>query len=339
MRTFVAWASRRCLLAICALGLLFPAYAMADTWDYKKEFLPFLTEPVGDLLKKQNKETGSWGEAPWICTDQNVIYPLAAAWSIKHDNNPWYHNDELLNAIMLGGDKLIAEAKPDGKWVFRKKDNSTWGDIYMPWTYSRWMRAYALIKDAMPKDRRAKWEAALKRGYAGVAREDMVKRLANIPCHHAMGLYLAGKEFNRPEWCELAKAYQHRVVDNQNPNGFWSEHAGPVVIYNMVYLDALGTYYAMSKDATVLPALERAAKFHVVMTYPDGTPVETVDERNNYENSVLQPNTGFTFSAEGRGYLKRQTELRATRRKGRPGADLAASLLLYGGEGELVTPP
>jgi hypothetical protein len=43
-----------------------------------------------------------------------------------------------------------------------------------------------------------------------------------------MGLYLAGKEFTSAEWCELAKSYEHRVVDNQNPNGFWSEHAGPV---------------------------------------------------------------------------------------------------------------
>jgi hypothetical protein len=66
----------------------------------------------------------------------------------------------------------------------------------------------------------------------------------------------------------------------------------------------------MSKDETVLPALQRAAKFHVVMTYPNGTPVETVDERNSYENTVVVPNVGFTFSPEGRGYLKKQIELR-----------------------------
>jgi hypothetical protein len=315
-----------------------PAHA-GETWDYKKEFLPFLTEPVDELLKKQNKETGAWGEAPWICTDQNLVFPLAAAWSIKDPSNSWYHNEELLNAIMLGGDKLIAEAKPSGKWIFRKKDNSTWGDIFMPWTYSRWMRAYSMIKDAMPADRREKWEKALRHGFEGIAREEMAKRLANIPCHHAMGLYLAGKEFNHPEWCDAAKAYEHRVVDNQNPNGFWSEHAGPVIIYNMVYMDALGTYYAMSKDEAVAPALQRAAKFHVVMTYPNGTPVETVDERNNYENSVITPNVGFTFSPEGRGYLKKQIELRKARTKQLVGADMAASLILYGGEGEVVMPP
>ena len=44
-------------------------------WDYKKEFLPYLTDPIPDLLKKQNKQTGAFGDEPWICTDQNLIFP------------------------------------------------------------------------------------------------------------------------------------------------------------------------------------------------------------------------------------------------------------------------
>jgi len=123
MTPHVAWASRPCLfsslcLCVSVFHLLFftPARA-AEAWDYKKEFLPFLTDPIPDLLKKQNKQTGAFGDEPWICTDQNLIYPLAAAWSIKDPANPWYHKDELLTAIMLGGDKLIAEAKPNGQWI------------------------------------------------------------------------------------------------------------------------------------------------------------------------------------------------------------------------------
>ena len=55
---------------------------------------------------------------------------------------------------MAGGDALIAEQMPDGQWIFRKKDGSEWGPIYQPWTYSRWIRAFFLIKDAMPPQRR-----------------------------------------------------------------------------------------------------------------------------------------------------------------------------------------
>jgi hypothetical protein len=75
------------------------------------------------------------------------------------------------------------------------------------------------------------------------------------------------------------------------------------------------------------------------MTYPDGTPVETVDERNGYQPSIYGPNVGFTFSPEGRGYLKHQYELRAQKTKLPVNNDSAASFILYGGEGPLVPPP
>lgn len=324
---------------IVPLVLAFTSISSGEMWDYKKEFLPYLVDDIPRILKSQNKETGGFGTEPWISTDQNAIFPLAAAWAIKDDANPWYHKPEVLDAVMLGGDKLIAEQKPNGKWLFRKKDNSTWGDIYMPWTYTRWMRAYVLIKDAMPADRREKWEKGLKLGMEGIAREETVKRLANIPCMNAMGLYIAGKEFNRPDWCEKARAYEHKVVDYQSPAGFWSEHAGPVVMYNRVYLDALGTYYAISGDKYVLPALQRAAKFHVAMTYPDGSAVETVDERNGYEGGIFMPNVGYTFSPEGRGYLKRQVELKKAAGRSVMIADAAASYILYGEMGEATPPP
>jgi hypothetical protein len=321
---------------LCSL-LVHPARGAEESWDYKKQFLPYLTDAVPKILETQDKKTGGFGKEPWICTDQNAIFPLAAAWAIEDSQNPWHHKAELLDAIMLAGDKLIAEQKPSGKWIFRKKDNSTWGDIYMPWTYTRWIRAYSLIKDAMPTDRRAKWEKALKLGMEGIAREEMKKRLANIPCMNAMGLYIAGKQFDRPDWCALATAYEHKVVDYQSPCGFWSEHSGPVVVYNQVYLDALGIYYAVSGDQYVLPALQRAAKFHSVMRYPDGTLVETVDERNYHESSIFMPNVGCTASLEGRALMKQQFELKLKANPKAPiGADMAASLILYGQTGPLA---
>ena len=329
---------RLLLIAVIAFASIVTIARADEAWDYKKQFLPYLTDAVPKLLKSQNKD-GGFGTEPWICTDQNVIYPLAAAWAIKDDANPWYHKQEVLDAVMLGGDKLIAEMKPSGKWIFRKKDNSTWGDIYMPWTYTRWIRAYSLIRDAMPADRRAKWEKAFKLGYEGIAKEEMQKRLANIPCMNAMGLYLAGKLFDRSDWRDAATAYEHKVVDYQNPAGFWSEHAGPVVGYNAVYLDALGTYYAISGDKYVLPALQRGAKFHIAMSYPDGSRVETVDERNWYEPGIQTPNVGATFSPEGRGWLKRQIDLRKAKKMAEVGAEGAASFILYGEVGDAVTPP
>lgn len=319
-----------CALVSCACGA-------SPELRFREQALESLVQAIGQILENYDSATGRFGSGVWICSDQNVIYPLAVAWSYKSPQNPYYHNSELLKAIIAGGNALIDDADKEGAWVFRKKDNSTWGMIRMPWTYSRWVRAFSLIRDAMPEDDRKRWEEALTLGYANIMAKDM-KRVHNIPAHHAMGLYCAGKVLGKPEWCDFAREFMAKVVDQQDPAGYWSEHIGPVVRYNFVYVDALGHYYAMSGDESVLPALKRSARFHAMFSYPDGSIVETIDERNPYKAGIQLGGVGFTFTAEGRGYLARQLELiRLT--GGKISADDAASLLLYGEEGPYVPIP
>lgn len=316
------------LLLICLL----PITAVAADSNFKQLLWPWLVDAVPAMLKSQDANTGRWGSGPIVVTEQNNIYPLAVAWATERDDNRYYHDPAVLNAIMRGGDFLISQQKPDGQWVFRKKDGSTWGDIYMPWTYSRWIRAFALIRDAMPADRRAKWAAALHLGFTGISRTALLPKVENICAHDAMALYLAGKVFNRPDWSTQARAYMKKVVAAQNPGGFWSENVGPVVNYNFVYMDAVGTYYGMSHDPTVLPALQRGAEFHANFTYPDGRCVETVDERNAYSAAIDMPNVGFTFSPTGRAYIMQQYQLKRKHHQA-ISPDEAASYILYAEDG------
>lgn len=302
--------------------------ARPTEWNPREPFLKSLVSEVPAMLRSQNRATGRFGTEPWICSDQNVIFPLAAAWAIPDPANPHYHSVELLEAIMKGGDALIADQDKNGMWTFRKKDNSTWGQTLMPWTYSRWIRAFALIKDAMPAERRQHWEKGLWLGFDNISRKALGS-LHNIPTHHAMALYCAGECFGRDDWKQQARAFMAKIVAAQSPGGWWSEHKGPVVLYNFVYSEALGVYYAMSHDAAVLEALRRAAVFHATFTYPDGSNVETVDERNPFHAGVERGNVGFSFTPEGRGYLLRQSSLS---NRAVP-ADEAASFLLYGGTG------
>jgi len=255
------------------------------------------------------------------------MYPLAVAYATRDHGNRYYQDRGLLEVIMKAGDALIADMDGRGQWMFRKKDGSTWGMTRKCWVYSRWIRSFALIQGDMPPERRAAWAKALTLGYTLIAKNDL-GTLHNIPTHHAMGLYAAGKALGRPEWCKLAADFLMKVVATQAEAGYWSEGGGPVVLYDFVYIDALGTYYGMSGDRRVLPALEKAARFHADFTYPDGRCVETIDQRNPYNAFVELGNVGFTFSPIGRAYLTRQWSHR-------PGldADLMASLLRYGEEG------
>ncbi|MCB9770590.1 MAG: hypothetical protein H6752_20515 [Candidatus Omnitrophica bacterium] len=318
------------LLSSIVLCISIPGWS-ADL-IYKEDMIGLLVKEVPKILENYDSKTGRFGTGIWICRDQHDIYPLAVAYSTKHEDNPYFKDPQILEAIVRGGDALIEDADEDGKWIFRKKDGSEWGMIWMPWTYSRWVRAFDLVKEDMPQEARDRWEKALTLGYSGV-KEHALNSVHNIPAHHAMGLYIAGKALNKPEWMEFASDFLMKVVEAQNPAGYWSENIGPVVAYNFVYADALGTYYAVSGDERVLPALERCAEYHLHFTYPDGTTVETIDERNPYHDTIRTGNVGFTFTPEGRAYLKRQWDVYGREKLG---SDQYASLILYGEEGPIA---
>lgn len=308
----------------------------APVWKFKSEFWPELIRAVPPILASQDRKTGRFGEGIWIVNDQNVIFLLAVAWGVPHSSNPYYRSSEVLEAIMSGGDALIDDQDENGQWMFRKKDGSTWGKISMPWTYTRWVRAFNLIRADMPAARRARWEKGLLLGYEYISRHALT-HVHNIPAHHAMGLFQAGKVFNRPQWCQQAAAFLQKVAASQNPDGYWPEHLGPAVVYNFVYSEAIGSYYQMSADATVLPCLNRSARFHANFTYPDGSAVETIDGRNPYYPTIRVGTPGFTFSPEGRSAMLRQWRA-LLRVKGNLAADDAASFILHGEEGPLEVP-
>lgn len=306
-------------------------------WPPRKYLLRSLVAGVPEYLDSYHPETGRFGTEPWICSDQNVVFPLAAAWAIEDEDNPWYHDEKVLEAIAEGGDALVDDQDEEGQWIFRKKDGSTWGQTRMPWTYSRWIRAYYLVRDALPEASREKWERGLLLGFNGI-REYADGRVHNIPTYHAMALYIAGICFENDEWKEAARAFMARAVEKQDPGGFWSEHFGPVVGYNAVYVDALGVYYHFSRDPVVLEALGRSARFHASILWPDGSSVSAIDERQIYRPGVNIGNVGFSWTPEGRGFLLKQIGLHSEEGERLVDADYAASMLLCGGEGEIIPP-
>ena len=315
------------LLSGAAAGLL-PA---AEVLHLKQRCLQDLVAAVPAILQSQNRTNGQFGKGIWIVTDQNVMFPLAAAWSWQDAANPYHNSREVLDTVMAAGDALIADADERGRWEFRKKDGSTWGKIFMPWTYSRWLRAYLLIRGGMPPERREKWEKALRLGFTGIAAQiGRGRTYDNIYAHHAMALYYAGQAFDNPAWRELAARCLHNVIRGQNPAGYWAENVGPVVAYSHVYLEALALYYTASHDQAALDALRKAVIFHTWFTYPDGSNVETVDDRNPYHGGGGGvPNLAFTLTPEGRTFF-----VRRLRQMKRPiDADSAATLLLAGEEG------
>ncbi|HZZ43744.1 MAG TPA: hypothetical protein VFE58_12470, partial [Tepidisphaeraceae bacterium] len=186
---------------------------------FREEFWPAVQKAVPKLVREQDVKTGRFGDEPWIVTDQNRMWPLAVAWGEKREGNIYYHDPKVLEAVMKGGDALIDGMDSEGMWTFRKKDGSTWGQIYMPWTWSRWIRAYGIIKDAMPAERRARWEKAMTQGIEGMIAKVLPEALQNIPATDAAAIYYAGQIFGREDWKKAGADYLHRIVEAQNPGG------------------------------------------------------------------------------------------------------------------------
>lgn len=317
------------------VSILLAGSALSDGMQpqlkFRDEFIRGLAAAVPDILKTQDPKTGRFGTGIWIVNDQNIIFPLAVAWATESPDNPYVHDQKVLDAIVKAGDALIEDADENGQWEFRKKDGSTWGKIYMPWTYSAWIKSYALVREGMTAEQRERWDKALIHGYTNIARTQLAK-VHNIPTNHAMGLYIAGRIFDRAEWREQAREFMARMIGEQNPAGFWSENHGPVIGYGSVYTDALGVYYAVSQDESVMPAIERAVRFYSNFIYPNGSAVETVDERNTYHHGVRFPNTAFTRTPEGRGFMKQQMEILAAKGQ-KISPDNLANFIAYGAEG------
>ncbi len=279
--------------------------------QFRQNLIEILESKVDSILSSSHPD-GRFGTEPWIVRDQDVMLTLALLYTCEESEH--FKSPKLLETIAAGGRCLRNRQDEKGMYVFRKKDGSEWGMIYMPWTYLKWIVTFDLIGEDLSPEDKSVWEEGLLLGYGGIAATELssqsniypgtlpgqpelkegevVPWLHNIPSHHAVGLYLAGRIFNRPEWQKQADEYFQLIVDFQSEYGWWTEHSGPVVLYNRVYLEALALYYHYSKDESVFDALKRGNLFHLNYTYPNGAAIETIDERNVYYPVKISKKTG-----------------------------------------------
>jgi hypothetical protein len=191
----------------------------------------------------------------------------------------------LATAIRIG-DLLVREHQT-GYYASRLDHHR---DTYM------WLEAYRLLQGRLGEDR-TKWRQALMEEIAAIAQD--VARLQDYPLYQSpfigtspnhfslwsSTVYLGSKVFGQPEWERVsAKVLRRFAAEEQSPDGYWGEHsaAGPTTGYDYLTSTAIAVYWEHSGDPAALEALRRSLAFHEAFTWPDGTPVETVNDRNRY---------------------------------------------------------
>ncbi len=331
----------RFILTGMVIMLMASAAIAADdwtTWPPREYLLESLVKSIPGYLKAYHADTGKFNDEPWVYNDQMPIWPLAAAWSIDHPDNPYYHDPEILKVIARGGERWAEEQDDKGCWPLKRKNGDEWGTHRSAFVYSHWLKAYWLVGDALPEASRKIWEDSLLLGLNEMYPAIQKAAVHNLPLREAMNLYIGGVIFNNEDWKQAAMDFMARAVAKADPTGFWTEHSGPTVGYNTAYLWFLGIYYSFSGDAQVLDVLNTASRFHLYTLFPDGSAISCIDERTIYAPAPHKGNPGFTTSPEGRAFLLHQIKPYAEAGRFVDG-EYAANMLFFSQTGETAQLP
>jgi hypothetical protein len=234
-----------------------------------------------------------------------AIMAPAVLYAKKHPQNSRYHDPKMLALALRIGDLLASEHE---KGVYEPRGDSDWDT-------GLWLEAYRLLEKELGEERRKRWQRAIEENVALLV-SDATERLdfpwynspyiGTSPNHYSLWaglLHLSGKTFGKPDWEQLGKKILRRyALVEQTPDGYWGEHSrsGPTTGYNHLTFTALATYFENSNDKDVLPALRRATDFHMNYTYPDGTPVEVINDRNRHWEVNSWGHFGFSNFPDGR---------------------------------------
>jgi hypothetical protein len=182
-----------------------------------------------------------------------------------------------------------------------------------------WLEGYRLLEQELSTERRARWRGALTNLITALAADVAEKQdfpwyqspfISTSPNHYALWaktVFLGGKVFVNEEWQRLGTRVLHRfVTEEQAPDGYWGEWTrhGPTTGYDYLTMAGVALYYEHSHDPAALEALRRSTDFHKFFTWPDGTPVETINDRNRYWSASPWGHFGFSHFADGRRYAE-----------------------------------
>lgn len=241
-----------------------------------------------------------------------LVLGAAVLYAKEHPDNPSYGDKKMLERALRAGDAL-RQASADGRFT----------RLNWQWDVALWLDAYRLLEKELGDERKAQWRGELERLVQIMAR-DVAPRvdipryqspyLITSPNHFSIWsstVYLAEKVFGNREWEELGGRVMHRYcATEQSPDGYWGEHnmSGPTTGYNYLTTGSVSLYYEHSGDPVAKEALRRVTTFHINYTWPNGQPVEVINDRNRYNGVYAWAHFGFSNFPDGRRYAEFLTE-------------------------------
>jgi hypothetical protein len=293
----------------CLLIVILSSFSIAQ--ESAKETLPGryfrLMETELALIEKR-LETESSNDAEFNARHYpSALLAAAVLYAKQHPSNTAFGDKRKLALALKLGDLLAAENE---KGRYTQLLNHPWG------TYL-WLEAYRLLEKDL--EGRPRWRKELQKNIQALVEDTAVRVdypryqspfIRTSPNHFAQWastIYLAGRMFQRKDWENLGARVMHRfATEEQTQDGYWGEHndSGPTPSYNYLTFTGLALYWEHSRDPAALKALRRATSFHEYFTYPDGTSVEVINDRNRHSSVSYWGHFGFSHFTDGRRYAE-----------------------------------
>src|SRR5262245_15708861 len=240
-------------------------------------------------------------------SNPGAMFCAAVLYSKQHPANPLFRDKKKLELALALGDLDAAHSEKD---TAENKQDYEW-EIHF------WLDVYRLLEAELGPERRTRWRKEIEKIVSWFARETAgridfpryqgpyIRTSTNHLALFASTVYLAGRVLPNKEWETLGARALHRLAtEEQTADGYWGEFTdnGPATGYNYLTTCCVALYWEHSRDKDALEALRRATDFHKHFTWPDGTPVETINGRNRHWAVSAWGHFGFTHWSDGRRY-------------------------------------
>ncbi len=264
-------------------------------------------ELPGEYFKRMAAEVKALEGDADLRTNPGAMLAAAVLYTKQHPANPSFGDRRMLRLALKLGDLAAALSAKD---TAENKQDYEW-EIHF------WLDTYRLLGAELGPERRARWRKEFDKIVRWFAvqvagRIDFpryqgpyIRTSTNHLALFASTVYLAGRVLPNKEWETLGARALHRLAaEEQTPDGYWGEHTdnGPATGYNYLTFCCVALYFEHSHDPAALEALRRATDFHKHFTWPDGTPVETINGRNRHWDVSPWGHFGFTHWPDGRRY-------------------------------------
>lgn len=277
-------------------------------------------------------------------SNPGAMFAAAVLYAKQHPVNAGFRDRKLLALALALGDQFAEQSEKD---TAENKQDYEW-EIHF------WLDTYRLLESELGMERRARWRKEIEKIVSWFARETagrvdfpryqgpFIRTSTNHLALFASTVYLAGRVLPNKEWDALgARALNRLATEEQTPDGYWGEFTdnGPATGYNYLTMCCVALYWEHSRDTAALDALRRATDFHKHFTWPDGTPVETINGRNRHWDASAWGHFSFSHWPDGRGYAAMLAGRVAERRVSARDLGRIAQNALYFHEGPVTPSP